>query len=101
MDSKIIEYLKKVNVAAYCNDFAITFALENPGVIHGFCEEKRKKRKDVEEKAPLECAACGKPQGKKKLKMCSRCRCTFYCNKVCSKNHWKIDKKVCRQLKKV
>lgn len=43
------------------------------------------------------CAYCGIE--KKKLKQCSRCLSVWYCGRVCQKKHFKIHKKVCKELK--
>lgn len=42
------------------------------------------------------CAGCN-VQGTsvQPLKLCSRCKATFYCNSACSKQHWKVHKRVC------
>jgi hypothetical protein len=34
------------------------------------------------------CASCGQPNTKQKMLLCTGCRVTVYCDKVCQKNHW-------------
>ena len=56
--------------------------------------EKERKAK------PLKCANCGAEDKKRNLKMCGRCKSVFYCNRKCSKAHWKKHKKSCKKLVK-
>lgn len=49
---------------------------------------------------PLKCANCGAEDEGKNLKMCGRCKSVFYCNRKCSKAHWKKHKKSCKQFVK-
>ena len=44
------------------------------------------------------CARCGKrAEGGAKLKRCTACKQTFYCNVECQRRHWKSHKPLCRQ----
>jgi hypothetical protein len=43
-----------------------------------------------------ECADCGKCAVK--MDCCSRCRCAFYCNRSCQRQHWRSGhKQVCKK----
>ena len=42
------------------------------------------------------CASCGKKA--KKMKHCSHCKVSYYCNKTCKKKNRKIHKKICAFL---
>ena len=44
-----------------------------------------------------ECVYCKKLETQtEKMKMCSGCKCSMYCNKECQKNDWKAHKIVCK-----
>ena len=40
------------------------------------------------------CAQCGKES--EELKVCAKCKMTYYCNYDCQKLHWKIHKSTCK-----
>ena len=47
------------------------------------------------------CAHCGaeKALDGKKLRVCSRCKCTWYCGAECQKTHWRAGhKNHCREI---
>lgn len=44
---------------------------------------------------PSFCASCSKQDAKQ---ICSRCKCTYYCNIDCQRSNWKIHKKICKTL---
>lgn len=42
------------------------------------------------------CASCGRAEPcEPNLLLCSKCRCTYFCDKECMKKAWKEHKKVC------
>ncbi|XP_035682100.1 poly [ADP-ribose] polymerase tankyrase-2-like isoform X3 [Branchiostoma floridae] len=38
---------------------------------------------------------CGKPDHRKTLKLCGRCKLTRYCSRDCQKQHWSVGHKKC------
>eukprot|EP00814_Leptocylindrus_danicus_P010834 CAMPEP_0116024312 /NCGR_PEP_ID=MMETSP0321-20121206/12231_1 /TAXON_ID=163516 /ORGANISM="Leptocylindrus danicus var. danicus, Strain B650" /LENGTH=406 /DNA_ID=CAMNT_0003495997 /DNA_START=99 /DNA_END=1319 /DNA_ORIENTATION=+ len=54
-------------------------------------------REDVSHEC-IECdnEKCGKSNPQKR---CSRCRCVYYCDASCQKNHWKEHKPWCKEIK--
>lgn len=47
-----------------------------------------------------QCATCADYLDSTTLKVCSRCRCCWYCSPACQETHWPEHKKVCRRAKK-
>ena len=43
-----------------------------------------------------ECGACG--SSAKATKFCSKCKSVKYCSKECQRAHWKVHKKVCKEI---
>ena len=44
------------------------------------------------------CASCGCTDPcEPKLLMCSRCKCSYFCDKMCMKKVWKVHKKTCAE----
>lgn len=41
------------------------------------------------------CDACGAANA---VLRCSQCKCSYYCNKVCQKRHWKVHQSDCRGI---
>lgn len=50
---------------------------------------------DPEESARI-CFQCGNVDSEKKLRKCSRCKRTYFCDKECQQKAWKRHKKDCR-----
>eukprot|EP00483_Globobulimina_turgida_P007746 UN07761 len=46
---------------------------------------------------PSSCSKCGKTDA---TQICSRCKCTYYCNVDCQRNDWNIHKQICKPLRK-
>lgn len=44
---------------------------------------------------PALCATCSKADA---ASMCGGCKCTYYCNAICQRKHWKQHKKLCKSL---
>ncbi|XP_033631982.1 uncharacterized protein LOC117293687 [Asterias rubens] len=45
-------------------------------------------------KSEVNCAVCGK--GERIMKVCTRCRCSFYCSRECQIKDWALHKAVCK-----
>jgi len=68
----------------------------SPECSHGYYEEIVSETRDNQKKAT--CANCGNPNG---LKLCMRCRQTWYCSVVCQRTHWKMKhKQECKETKR-
>ena len=56
-------------------------------------------KEDETKPAKLFCSACGKESDT--AKKCTACKCAWYCDKDCQKNHRREHKEECRRIKKV
>ena len=48
-----------------------------------------------QERVGLECNVCKASEKQKALKMCGRCKKTYYCSPECQKNDWTFHKRFC------
>eukprot|EP01083_Nonionella_stella_P020556 56998_1 len=46
---------------------------------------------------PSSCTTCNSPNAKS---VCSRCKCTYYCNVACQRKDWQRHKNICKSLNK-
>ena len=69
-----------------------------------YFENERKLQREaelaVQRSSAIKCNSCGSPEGKKKHKVCSACKKTYYCTADCQKVDWKRGHKTeCKKLK--
>eukprot|EP01084_Bolivina_argentea_P141845 249239_1 len=65
--------------------------------LHSFVNNdyERYRSRFVKKLRNMKCASCGTSYQDKKLKVCTLCMQTFYCNKKCQKIHWIQHKQQC------
>ena len=77
----------------------IAFTCSTPKCVKQACILVRKRAKQFEQKSDFDevfqsCSACGHIEHK--MKVCSQCRASFYCNEECQRKDWPTHKFICQ-----